>query len=122
QQQGEWEAALDAMNALYRDFDSLNDFEKVTLLNFYTNTLLRLEMWQESITAFSQMLEVPDLRPDLGARALMALGQLHARIGEHDRAVVYYQSFLDATAGMNNMDEQRATVTRLLAEANRATQ
>ena len=73
---GQWEGSLDILNALYEDFDELNGFEQVTLLNFYTNTLLRFEMWPEAIGAFSRMLTIPDLRPDIGARALMALGNL----------------------------------------------
>lgn len=104
QQAGQWEEALNEMNALYAELDQLTPFEQATLLNFYTNTLTRLEMWQEAITAFNLILQVPELRPDLSARALLALGQLHAREGERVEGIAYLKEWLDYTNGMDNMD------------------
>lgn len=101
---GDWEAALNEMNALYSELDQLTPFEQATLLNFYTNTLTRLEMWQEAITAFNLILQVPDLRPDLSARALLALGQLHVREGERVEGIAYLKEWLNYTDGMENMD------------------
>lgn len=119
---GRWEESLVDLNALYEDFDQLNSFEQTTLLNFYTNTLLRFEMWPEAIGAFSRMLTIPDLRPDLGARALMALGQLHARVGEYAASISYLTSWQDMTTGMENMERSNATVTSLLAQSRTALQ
>ena len=117
---GQWEEALNEMNALYGNFEELNPFEQVTLLNFYTNTLLQLEMWQESISAFSLMLTIPDLRPDINARALIALGQLHSQVGEPETAISYYESALTNTSAMENMEQQTQRVRRLLSEAREA--
>ena len=114
---GQWEASLDVLNALYEDFDELNSFEQVTLLNFYTNTLLRFEMWPESIGAFSRMLTIPDLRPDIGARALMALGQLHAEVGQYAASISYLRSWQDVTVGMENMERSNARVNELLEQS-----
>lgn len=111
---GQWEEALNEMNALYHELDTLNPFEQATLLNFYTNTLLRMEMWQESITAFNMILQVPDLRPDVNARALLALGQLHARVGEGPEGAAYLQEWLNYTNGMENMGEMTPRVNSFL--------
>ena len=105
------------LNALYEDFDALNSFEQTTLLNFYTNTLLRFEMWPEAIGAFSRMLTMPDLRPDIGARALMALGQLHARVGEYAASISYLRSWQDLTVGMENMERSNERVSELIEQS-----
>lgn len=114
QQSGQWEESLVGLNALYSDFESMNTFEQSTLLNFYTNTLIRMEMWQESISAFTLMLTIPDLRPDINARALMALGQLHERVDEADLATGYYEEWLEYTRGMPGMEQQTARVEQQL--------
>lgn len=119
---GQWEGSLDILNALYEDFDELNSFEQVTLLNFYTNTLLRFEMWPEAIGAFSRMLTIPDLRPEIGARALMALGQLHAEVGQYAASISYLRSWQDVTVGMENMERSNARVNELLEQSRRGLQ
>lgn len=112
---GQWEEALNEMNALYADFDSLRPFEQVTLLNFYTNTLIRLEMWNESISAFSRILTIPELRPDLNARALLALGQLHSRTGDKQQAQGFYHEWLAFTEGKPGFEQQTPRVQLQLA-------
>lgn len=114
QQAGEWEESLAELNALYLDFDSMNPFEQSTLLNFYTNTLIRLQMWQESISVFTLMLTVEDLRPDVNARALLSLGQLHQRVDEIPVAAGYYEEWLEFTRDMPGLEEQTARVEQLL--------
>lgn len=114
QQQGQWEESLTELNALYSDFDSMTPFEQATLLNFYTNVLIRLEMWQESISAFSLMLTVENLRPDINARALVALGQLHASVDEVSAAIVYYEEWLEFTRDMTGLEAQTAIVEQQL--------
>jgi len=116
QQDGQWEEALNEMNALYADFDNLSPFEQVTLLNFYTNTLLRLEMYEETIPVFELMRTIDDLRPDINARSLLALAQLNSRTGDFDAALSYYAEYLVATAGMDDMEQQRELVLQQLAE------
>lgn len=111
----QWDAALTELNALYADFDSMSSFEQATLLNFYTNTLLRLEMWQASISAFTLMLTVDNLRPDSNARALLALGQLHQSIDEMAVASAYYAEWLEFTRGMPGLEEQTARVEQALS-------
>lgn len=112
---GQWKEAPIEMNALYAELDQLTPFEQATLLNFYTKTLTRLEMWQESITAYNLILQMPDLRPDLGARALLALGQLHVREGERVEGIAYLREWLNYTSGMENMDALTPRVNDLIA-------
>lgn len=116
QQSDQWEESLIGLNALYADFESMNPFEQMTLLNFYTNTLIRLQMWQESISAFTLMLTIPDLRPDINARALMALGQLHERVDEPTVAVSYYEEWLSLTNDTPGMEEQTTSVQDRLSQ------
>lgn len=116
QQEEQWEEALNEMNALYTEYDTLNPFEQVSLLNFYTNTLIRLQMWEESISAFSQMLTIPELRPDINARALMALGQLKTRAGETREAIAYYQELLTFVEGREGFEQQRERAIQQLEQ------
>ena len=122
QMDGQWEESLLELNELYEYFDQLNSFEQTVMLNFYTNTLLRYQMWPEAIGAFSRMLTIPDLRPDLGARALVALGQLHAQVGEYAASISYLTSWQNLTAGMENMEGSNKTVAELLAQSRAALQ
>ena len=114
---GQWEEALNEMNALYAEFDDLTPYEQMFLLNFYTNTLLQLEMWQEAISAFSMLLEVPELGPDTSARALLSLGQLHSRFGEPELAVLYLESWLDQALDTGADDDRLQNARQLLADA-----
>lgn len=116
QQDGQWEEALNEMNALYADFDNLNPFEQVTLLNFYTRTLLQLGMYPETIPVFELMRTIEDLRPDLDARALLALGQLNATTGDIEVALNYYAEWLYFTEGMPGMEQQTERVLQQVAE------
>ncbi|PCH60511.1 MAG: hypothetical protein COC19_05900 [SAR86 cluster bacterium] len=114
QQDSQWEEALNEMNALYTEFDTLNPLEQSTLLNFYTNTLINLNMLQESISAFSLLLTVQDLQANNYARALRSLGQLHGAVGENQAAIAYLNEWLDYTAGMDNMEQEIQRVHQLL--------
>ena len=93
----------------------MNPFEQATLLNFYTNTLVRLQMWQESISVFTLMLTVEDLRPDINARALLSLGQLHQRVDEIPVATGYYEEWLEFTRDMPGLEAQTARVEQQLS-------
>lgn len=119
---GDWEASLEELNALYEDFDTLNSFEQTTMLNFYTNVLIRMQMWPEAIGAFSRMITIPNLREDLGVRALMALGQLHAQVGEYAASVSYLESWQNMTVDMENMEGSRQSVAELLERSRTALQ
>ena len=113
---GQWEEALNEMNALYTEFQDLNSFEQSTLLNFYTNTLIRMQMWEEAVSAFTLMLTIEDLRPTHHARALLAIGQLHSRLGAVDEATSHYNAWLDFTEGLDEFAEQRERVLEQLSQ------
>ena len=65
---------LDELNERY---DRLNDFEKSTLLNFYTNYYLSTDQIDMALQTFERILTIEELREDSRLRALMALGQLY---------------------------------------------
>ncbi|GJM13176.1 MAG: hypothetical protein DHS20C12_15790 [Pseudohongiella sp.] len=61
-----------------RRYDRMNDFEKSTLLNFYTNYYLNIEDYPGAIGIFQDMLEIETLRADIRLRTHRSLGQLYA--------------------------------------------
>lgn len=113
----QWEAALNEMNALYTEYEQLNSLEQTMLLNFYTNTLIRLQMWNEAILAFTRMTDIPNLRPDLNARALLSLGQLNDRIGDTQASIFYLESWLQSIEGLDVTEEQIAGAQEMLEAA-----
>jgi tetratricopeptide (TPR) repeat protein len=113
----QWDAALNEMNALYLEFERLNTFEQASLLNFYTNTLLKLEMWDEAITAFSLLTTIPDLRPDANARATLALGQLHQRVGDIESSIYYFETWLESIDGLQISEERIQGVKELITNS-----
>ncbi len=68
--------ALDELRE--RRFDRMNDFEKSTLLNFYTNYYLNIEDYAGAIGIFEEMLNIESLRADIRLRTHRSLGQLYA--------------------------------------------
>jgi lipopolysaccharide biosynthesis regulator YciM len=99
---------LDSLNERY---DSLNDFEKSTLLNFYTNYYLATDDVPNAMATFERILRIEDLRPDQRLRALQSLGQLYAS----------EERFQDAINTLNQWrelsDNEAATVFQILALA-----
>lgn len=69
--------AKELLDKLYERFARLNDFEKSTLLSFYTNYYLGQENIPEALRIYEQMLGIEGLRPDTRLNALRALGQLY---------------------------------------------
>lgn len=100
-EEGQWMEGANELNALYEDYDALNDFEKATVLNFYTNLLLANNMYPEAVNAFEAILEIETLRPDIRQRAILALGQLSQVGGELESAVSYYNQYLESTDAPN---------------------
>ena len=67
---------LDELRA--RRFERMNDFEKSTLLSFYTNYYLGIEDYLGAIRTFEEILDIEELRQDQRLRTLRSLGQLYA--------------------------------------------
>ncbi len=62
-----------------RRYERMNDFERSTLLNFYTNYYLNIEDYAGAIGIFEQMLtDIETLRSDIRLRTHRSLGQLYA--------------------------------------------
>ena len=92
------EEGLNELNALYEDYDQLNDFEKATVLNFYSNALLAYRMLPEATAVFEKLLTVDNLRDDIRERALRSLGQLNMAQEHYDQAINYFNQFLAVSA------------------------
>jgi tetratricopeptide (TPR) repeat protein len=72
-----YEAAKVILDELNERYDRLNDFEKSTVLNFYTNYYLNTDNIAMALETFEKILTIENLRPESRLRALMALGQLY---------------------------------------------
>ena len=56
----------------------MNDFEKLTVLNFYAHYYLTLEDYQGAIRSLEEILQIEELREDIRLRTLRTLDQLYA--------------------------------------------
>ncbi|MFT4861372.1 MAG: lipopolysaccharide biosynthesis regulator YciM [Pseudohongiellaceae bacterium] len=73
------EGAKRELDELYeRRYDRMNDFEKSTILNFYTNYYLTIEDYPGALRIFEQILTIETLREDIRLRTLRSLGQIYA--------------------------------------------
>ncbi|MEX2132144.1 MAG: hypothetical protein WD772_11740, partial [Pseudohongiellaceae bacterium] len=90
----DYEGAKLALDELYaRRYERMNDFEKSTVLNFYTNYYLSTDNMPEAIRIFKQMLTIENLREDTRLRALRALGQLSMAEENFTDAILYYNQW-----------------------------
>lgn len=78
-----------------RRYERMNDFEKQTILNFYTNYYLTLENYPEAIRIFKELLTIEDLREDVRLRTLRSLGQLEAAEENWQNSIDFYQQWRD---------------------------
>ena len=78
-----------------RRYDRMNDFEKSTLLSFYTNYYLGIEDYVGAIGIFEETLTIEELRPDVRLRTLRSLGQLYAAEENWAKSIENYQAWRD---------------------------
>jgi tetratricopeptide (TPR) repeat protein len=100
--------ALDSLNERY---DSMNDFEKSTMLNFYTNYYLAMDDMANAMATFERILQIENLREDARLRALMSLGQLYASEERYDEAIRTLEQWRELSV------DENATVFQILALA-----
>lgn len=79
-------------------FESLNNFEKLTSLNFLTNYHLGLEEYREAAVVFERILTVENIRADSRLRTLRSLGQLYAAFEQWNDSIGYYGQWRDLAA------------------------
>ena len=100
-----------ALDSLNERFDSLNDFEKYTLLNFYSNYYLSSDDIANAMATFERMLTIENLREDARLRALMSVGQLYASEERYDEAITTLNQWRELSV------DENATVFQILALA-----
>jgi tetratricopeptide (TPR) repeat protein len=110
-QQPDLEGAKRALDALNQRYDSMNDFEKSTLLNFYTNYYLAMDDMANAMATFERILQIENLREDARLRALMSVGQLYASEERYDDAIATLNQWRELSA------DENATVFQILALA-----
>lgn len=81
------EGAKEELDDLNEDYDSLNDFEKATLLNFYSTYYIQVDDIENAINSFQRMLDIENLREEQRLRALRSLGQLYASTEQYQLAI-----------------------------------
>lgn len=90
----DYERAKQELDQLYeRRYERMNDFEKSTVLNFYTNYYLSTDNIPEALRIFEQMLTIETLREDIRLRSLRALGQLNMAEENYREAINYYDQW-----------------------------
>ena len=73
----------------------MNDFEKQTVLNFYTNYYLTLEDYPQAIRSFEQILTLENIPENTRLRTLRSLGQLHAAEENWLNSIAFYNQWRD---------------------------
>ena len=76
-----------------RRYERMNDFEKSTMLSFYTNYYLGIEDYVGAIGIFEETLTIEELRLDVRLRTLRSLGQLYAAEENWPKSVENYQAW-----------------------------
>lgn len=84
-------------------YDSLNDFEKQTALNFLTNYYLAVEDHPAAASVFERILTIENGRAETRLRALRALGQLYASFEEWETSNDYYNQWRELAAFENEL-------------------
>ena len=88
--------AKEALDELYeRRYERMNDFEKSTVLSFFTNYYLTIEDYAGALGIFEEILTIETLREDTRLRTLRSLGQLYAAEENWDNSIRYYQEWRD---------------------------
>jgi len=83
--------ALDELRE--RRWERMNDFEKSTLLNFYTNYYLAMEDFAGALRTFEEMLTIEELREDTRRRTHRSLGQLYAAEENWAKSIENYEAW-----------------------------
>lgn len=91
--------AKEELDKLNERYDRMNDFEKSTLLNFYTNYYLSTDQIDMALQTFERILTIEELRVESRLRAMMALGQLY--MGEER-----YQDAIDSFNRWRDLSEE----------------
>jgi len=86
----DYEGAKVLLDELNERYDRLNDFEKSTLLNFYTNYYLSTDNVEMALQTFEKILTIENLRIEVQQRAMMALGQLYMGEERFEEAIEAY--------------------------------
>ncbi len=85
------------------EFDTLNDFEKATSLNFLTNYYLLQKDYPNAVTTFERILAIDELQPEIRLRALKSLGQLASALEQWQGSINYYTRWRDLAAEENEL-------------------
>ena len=93
--------AKELLDELNERYDRLNDFEKSTLLNFYTNYYLSNEQIELALQTFERILTIEELRLESRLRALMALGQLYMGEERYAEAIDSFNKWRDISEEEN---------------------
>ncbi|MBJ54607.1 MAG: hypothetical protein CMQ46_05010 [Gammaproteobacteria bacterium] len=104
-------AAKRELDSLNERYDTLNDFEKATMLNFYTNYYLGVDDIPNALATFERILTIEDLRPEQRLRSLQSLGQLYASEERYEDAIRTLEEWRNLSA------DENATVFNVLALA-----
>jgi len=93
--------AKEELDDLNERYDRMNNFEKSTLLNFYTNYYLSTDNIEMALQTFEKILTLEDTREEVRLRALMALGQLYMGEERYDESIDAFNRWRDLSLEEN---------------------
>lgn len=99
---GEFEDGLIALSKLYDGAKSLSASDKAIVLDLYANLLLAMEMHQEAIAMFEELLAVEDIGTSQRLDASKALGELYLAEENYDVALEFYRDWMSESDGNNS--------------------
>jgi hypothetical protein len=87
--------AKEELDDLNERYDRMNNFEKSTLLNFYTNYYLSTDDIAMALQTFEKILTLEDIREASQLRALIALGQLYMGEERYEESIDAFNRWRD---------------------------
>lgn len=93
--------AKEELDDLNERYDRMNNFEKSTLLNFYTNYYLSTDNIEMALQTFEKILTLEDTREEVRLRALMALGQLYMGEERYEESIDAFNRWRDLSLEEN---------------------
>ncbi len=110
-QSGQLEEALNELDALYADYEILNNEEQFLVMSGYANYFLAAGELEEVMRIYEESLNIADLPGETLLLIYRTLGQLGLRLQQYDKGIAYFDSYLEIGGQLNSQ------ITNSLANA-----
>ncbi len=110
-QSGQLEEALNELDALYADYENLNNEEQFSVMSGYANYFLAAGELEEVMRIYEESLNIADLPGETLLLIYRTLGQLSLRLQQFDKGIAHFDSYLEIGGELNSL------ITNSLANA-----